>query len=325
MTGSRPVSFVGGMTGVPDADGDVFEVGAFHTGLAIRQPRIVGGHDWNQPLGRVADLVELRPGDPRLPARTDDGRRWPRAAGALVGSAVYNLATKGGAEAFEAATAGPGPHPLTLGFRVSRSSRRGRLRVIEAADVFTLAPPGVALSGKGIDVRTFETKAGPGARSRPWEQGKQGKQGQDRPTDPTTISADEVDELHEVDDDVSLSLSPDGMTTVRCSLCSREHAWADVPPTISICEDCARQSSAARVRRSAEGGGTAGRDRESQASQRVRATFPKVPRSGGDGQDAAGGDPRYSHLPNGQLVREDTSGRRPRSSAPTGAAAFGPR
>ena len=200
----------------------MFAPGAF---CGTRVPRIVAVPGGSDPVGRVVDLVELRPGDPRLPERTPEGRRWPRAAGALVGGAVYNLGTDAGAAAYRTATAGPGPHGLTLGFKAARLSRRGRVRVIEAADVWTLAPAGVPLSRKDQATMAFETKAPGARRSRPWERNDDAAPSRRaRRLEPGKIDPAELDELHDVDDDLALSLSPGGDGDAQV-LAVRSRVW----------------------------------------------------------------------------------------------------
>ena len=72
-------------------------------------------------MGRVLDIKELLPGDPRLPRTTGDGQAWPRAAGALVCTAQLNMSTKAGREAFEVIRFfGPAESASVLGTRSPR-------------------------------------------------------------------------------------------------------------------------------------------------------------------------------------------------------------
>jgi HK97 family phage prohead protease len=60
--------------GVVDEVGDVIVPGAFADTLATRRPKVCLGHDWNRPIGKVLDIVELLPGDSRLPKTTAEGK-----------------------------------------------------------------------------------------------------------------------------------------------------------------------------------------------------------------------------------------------------------
>jgi len=101
VTPEGVVELIAAVTGIQDDVGDIIRPGAFRRTIAERRPKVCSNHRWDQPIGRVLDIKELLPGDPRLPRTTGDGRAWPRAAGALVATAQLNMATKAGREAFE--------------------------------------------------------------------------------------------------------------------------------------------------------------------------------------------------------------------------------
>jgi hypothetical protein len=81
--------------GNKDSVGDIIIPGAFNKSLQKRKPRVVWGHDWNQPIGKVLDIYEVGPRDPRLPAKM-------RAAGVggLYAKVQFNLHSERGREAF---------------------------------------------------------------------------------------------------------------------------------------------------------------------------------------------------------------------------------
>lgn len=81
--------------GNKDSVGDIIVPGAFTESLKKRKPRVVWGHDWNQPIGKVLDIYEVSPRDPRLPAKM-------RAAGVggLYAKVQFNLHSERGREAF---------------------------------------------------------------------------------------------------------------------------------------------------------------------------------------------------------------------------------
>lgn len=83
-TAAATVELTASVTGVVDDVDDLIEPGAYEASLRRRTPKVILGHDWQRPIGRVLRVWELRPGDPGLPARTASGEPWPREAGALV-------------------------------------------------------------------------------------------------------------------------------------------------------------------------------------------------------------------------------------------------
>lgn len=86
--------FVAGI-GNKDSVGDVCLPGAFLGSLKRRKPRVVWGHNWNEPIGKVLDIYEVGPNDPRLPSKM-------RAAGigGLYARVQFNLKSERGKEAF---------------------------------------------------------------------------------------------------------------------------------------------------------------------------------------------------------------------------------
>jgi HK97 family phage prohead protease len=86
--------FVAGI-GNKDSVGDVCAPGAFNKSLTRRKPRVVWGHNWNDPIGKVLEIYEVPPNDPRLPAKM-------RAAGigGLYARVQFNLMSEKGREAF---------------------------------------------------------------------------------------------------------------------------------------------------------------------------------------------------------------------------------
>jgi len=55
--------------GNKDSVGDVVKSGAFTESLKRRKPRVVWGHSWNDPIGKVLEIYEVPPSDPRLPMK----------------------------------------------------------------------------------------------------------------------------------------------------------------------------------------------------------------------------------------------------------------
>ena len=86
--------FVAGV-GNKDSVGDVVLPGAFTESLKRRKPRVVWGHDWNHPIGKVLEIYEVGSNDPRLPMKM---RR--ASIGGLFAKVQFNLKSEKGREAF---------------------------------------------------------------------------------------------------------------------------------------------------------------------------------------------------------------------------------
>lgn len=86
--------FVAGI-GNKDSVGDVCATGAFTKSLMRRKPRVVWGHNWNDPIGKVLEIYEVAPSDPRLP-----GKMRAAGIGGLYAKVQFNLNSEKGREAF---------------------------------------------------------------------------------------------------------------------------------------------------------------------------------------------------------------------------------
>ena len=86
--------FVAGI-GNKDSVGDIIVPGAFTESLKRRKPRVVWGHNWNEPIGKVLEMYEVPPSDARLPMKM-------RAAGigGLYAKVQFNLKSERGRQAF---------------------------------------------------------------------------------------------------------------------------------------------------------------------------------------------------------------------------------
>ncbi len=86
--------FVAGI-GNKDSVGDVCATGAFTKSLMRRKPRVVWGHNWNDPIGKVIEIYEVPASDPRLPAKMKAA-----GIGGLYAKVQFNLNSEKGREAF---------------------------------------------------------------------------------------------------------------------------------------------------------------------------------------------------------------------------------
>jgi HK97 family phage prohead protease len=86
--------FVAGL-GNKDSVGDICLPGCFTESLKRRKPRVVWGHNWNEPIGKVIEIYEVGPNDPRLPMK------MKRAGiGGLYAKVQFNLKSERGRQAF---------------------------------------------------------------------------------------------------------------------------------------------------------------------------------------------------------------------------------
>lgn len=81
--------------GNKDSVGDIVMPGAFDASLKRRKPRVVWGHNWNEPIGKVLDIFEVPPGDRRLP-----GKMKVAGVGGLYARVQFNLRSERGKQAF---------------------------------------------------------------------------------------------------------------------------------------------------------------------------------------------------------------------------------
>jgi len=152
------------VTGVIDDVGDLLEPGCFgRTLVELKAPPMIHAHDWQRPIGQTLSVVELLPGDPRLPRTAPDGSPWPATAGALRVRAKFLLGTRDGREAWERAKAFGSTQSFSIGYKVrpGGSRQRGKVRVITDLDLFEYSPVlhganrlATQLSVKGAHVHT---------------------------------------------------------------------------------------------------------------------------------------------------------------------------
>lgn len=81
--------------GNKDSVDDIIVPGAFTESLKRRKPRVVWGHNWNEPIGKVLEIFEVPPTDDRLPQKMKDA-----GVGGLFAKVQFNLASERGREAF---------------------------------------------------------------------------------------------------------------------------------------------------------------------------------------------------------------------------------
>ena len=87
-------AFVAGI-GNKDSVGDIIVTGAFNDSLKRRKPRVVWGHNWNEPIGKVLEIYEVPKSDPRLPAKMKAA-----GIGGVYARVQFNLKSERGRQAF---------------------------------------------------------------------------------------------------------------------------------------------------------------------------------------------------------------------------------
>lgn len=132
------VTALAAVTGVRDLVGDVIEPGAF-AGVDPRRVRMHARHRWADEVGDVTGAVELLPGDPRLPARTADGRPWPARAGGLWIKGRFRLDTPAGAATYREAKALAGRGRWSIGYVAGGPRREGGTRYLPRVNLIEVS------------------------------------------------------------------------------------------------------------------------------------------------------------------------------------------
>lgn len=155
------VTAIVSVTGVIDEVGDLILPGAYKDTLGRRRPKVIDGHDWAKPIGRVLHAEEWMPGDPRLPKETKDGKPWPAEAGAVVATMQFNLKSVLGQQAFEAVRfySETNECEYSIGYIVppggGRTDKKG-IRHITRLDCFEFSPVlfGAAPLSMTLDIKS---------------------------------------------------------------------------------------------------------------------------------------------------------------------------
>jgi len=121
--------------GNKDSVGDIIVPGAFDASLKRRNPRVVWGHDWNSPIGKVLEIYEVRPGDSRLP-----GKMRQAGVGGLFARVQFNLKSERGRQAFTDIVFFGGDQEWSIGYKTldsiyDSSKQANILREVELYEV----------------------------------------------------------------------------------------------------------------------------------------------------------------------------------------------
>lgn len=156
-------AFVSGI-GNKDSVGDIVEPGAFNKSLERRHPRVIWSHDWNIPVGKVLEIYEVGPDDPRLPSKMKQAR-----IGGLYAKVQFNLLSEKGREAFASVAFFGKDQEWSIGYKTLRSKfdpmvKANRLQEVELFEVSPVLHGANQLTGtvsvkSGVDMTLVDGKA----------------------------------------------------------------------------------------------------------------------------------------------------------------------
>lgn len=148
--------FVAGI-GNKDSVGDIVISGAFAKSLMRRKPRVVWGHNWNDPIGKVLEIYEVPPNDPRLPSKMKMA-----GIGGLYAKVQFNLNSEKGREAFANVAFFGEEQEWSIGYKTldaiyDNSRQANVLREVELYEVSPVLHGANQLTGT-ISVKSDEEK-----------------------------------------------------------------------------------------------------------------------------------------------------------------------
>lgn len=156
--------------GNKDSVNDIIQSGAFTESLRKRKPRVVWGHDWNKPIGKVLEIEEVAPNDPRLPAKMRQA-----GVGGLYVKVQFNLKSERGRQAFEDVDFFGEDQEWSIGYKTIKNSfdpgqRANLLHEVELYEVSPVLHGANQLTGT-ISVKDADEKY-PFATSQPEDAGE---------------------------------------------------------------------------------------------------------------------------------------------------------
>lgn len=145
--------FVSGI-GNKDSVGDIVHSGAFTKSLMRRKPRVVWGHNWNDPIGKVLEIYEVPPTDPRLPMKMKMA-----GIGGLFARVQFNLNSEKGKEAFANVAFFGEDQEWSIGYKTLRAQfdQKSQANMIYELELYEVSP---VLHGANQLTGTISVKAG---------------------------------------------------------------------------------------------------------------------------------------------------------------------
>jgi len=128
--------FVAGI-GNKDSVGDIVASGAFTKSLMRRKPRVVWGHSWNDPIGKVLEIYEVPTTDPRLPMKMKMA-----GIGGLFARVQFNLNSEKGKEAFANVAFFGEEQEWSIGYKTLRAQfdQKSQANVIYELELYEVSP-----------------------------------------------------------------------------------------------------------------------------------------------------------------------------------------
>ena len=128
--------FVAGI-GNKDSVGDIVTTGAFTKSLMRRKPRVVWGHNWNDPIGKVLEIYEVPPTDRRLPMKMKMA-----GIGGLFARVQFNLQSEKGKEAFANIAFFGEEQEWSIGYKTLRAQydQKSQANVIYELELYEVSP-----------------------------------------------------------------------------------------------------------------------------------------------------------------------------------------
>ena len=128
--------FVAGI-GNKDSVGDVCATGAFTKSLLRRKPRVVWGHNWNDPIGKVLDIYEVPASDPRLPIKMKMA-----GIGGLYAKVQFNLQSEKGKEAFANVAFFGEEQEWSIGYKTLRAQydQNMQANILHEVELYEVSP-----------------------------------------------------------------------------------------------------------------------------------------------------------------------------------------
>jgi HK97 family phage prohead protease len=144
--------FVAGI-GNKDSVGDVCASGAFTKSLLRRKPRVVWGHNWNDPIGKVLEIYEVGPQDPRLPLKMKLA-----GIGGLFAKVQFNLSSEKGKEAFANVHFFGEEQEWSIGYKTLRAQfdQKSQANILYEVELYEVSP---VLHGANQLTGTISVKA----------------------------------------------------------------------------------------------------------------------------------------------------------------------
>jgi HK97 family phage prohead protease len=127
------------VTNIVDHVGDKIIPGAYAETLKTRRPKVCWNHKWDNTVGKVLEIVELMPGDPRLPDKLKT-----IGAGALKVKVQFNLNSTRGRDAWEDVKFYGEEGEWSIGYDVNgptgKSRNVGGVRELHQINLFEVSP-----------------------------------------------------------------------------------------------------------------------------------------------------------------------------------------